>query len=217
MSRDIIEDTPDIWGSRSSTDSSKVERDYDTFARTGTYDETFDEWGYVGPQTAAAIMRNFVPVSGRILDAACGSGLSGTALRYLGYENVEGIDISAELLVLAEKTGAYERLERVDMQDFPLPFEDGDFDAVSFIGALTYFESSQILRELCRIVRSGGFVVFSQRDDIMREQDYGARLDELESEGLWRRRFGTEPMPYLPNHPEYASRIGVQYFVYEVL
>ena len=68
MSRDIIEDTPDIWGSRSSTDSSKVERDYDTFARTGTYDETFDEWGYVGPQTAAAIMR--MPVRVRT-NASC--------------------------------------------------------------------------------------------------------------------------------------------------
>ena len=37
----------------------------------------------------------------RILDAACGSGLTGTALRDLGYENIEGIDISAGLLALS--------------------------------------------------------------------------------------------------------------------
>ena len=106
--------------------------------------------------------------------------------------------------------------ERVDMQSFPLPFEDGEFDAVNFIGALTYFETNEILRELCRIVRSGGHVVFSQRDDIMRNQDYGERLAALERDGLWTRVFGTEPMPYLPHHPEYGADIEVQYFVYAV-
>jgi hypothetical protein len=58
--------------------------------------------------------------------------------------------------------------------------------------------------------------VFSQRDDIMRDQDYGERLRQLERDGLWTRTFGTEPMPYLPRHPEYGTRIKVRYFVYEV-
>jgi predicted TPR repeat methyltransferase len=216
MARDIISETPEIWGKEFSTSSETVAQDYDTFAETGNYDETFDEWGYVGPQTAAAIARNYVPLGSRILDAACGSGLTGSALAALGYENIDGIDISSGLLGLAEKTGAYTHLRQVDMQVFPLPFEDGEFDAVNFIGALTYFETDQILRELCRIARPGGFIVFSQRADIMRDQDYGANLARIEEEGLWKRRFGTEPMPYLPNHPEYGDEIEVQYFVYEV-
>ncbi len=216
MTDDIIEETPEIWGKGYSTDSATVERDYDKFAETGTYDETFDEWGYVGPETAAAIARNYVPLASSILDAACGSGLTGVALRRLGYTRITGIDISSRLLALAERTGAYERVERVDMQVFPLPFADDEFDAVDFIGALTYFETGEILRELCRIVRSGGHVVFSQRDDIMRERDYDAVLDGLERDGVWRRVFGTEPMPYLPHHPDYGEGIKVQYFVYEV-
>ena len=216
MPDDIIDETPEIWGKGYSTESSTVERDYDTFARTGEYDETFDEWGYVGPETAAAIARNYVPLSSKVLDAACGSGLTGSALHRLGYAHITGIDISAELLKLSERTGAYERLERVDMQVFPLPFDDGEFDAVHFIGALTYFEASDILRELCRLVASGGYVVFSQRDDIMRDQNYGDELDRLEQDGVWSRVFGTEPMPYLPHHPEYGDDIGVQYFVYRV-
>ncbi|MFW2336116.1 class I SAM-dependent DNA methyltransferase [Ilumatobacter sp.] len=217
MTRDIIDETPEIWGKGYSTDSTTVERDYDTFAEKGAYDETFDVWGYVGPETAAAILKNYVSMQSRILDAACGSGLTGTALRNLGYAHIEGIDISAQLLALAEQTGAYERVARVDMQSFPLPFDDGEFDAVNFIGALTYFETTEILRELCRIVRSGGHVVFSQRDDIMLDQDYGEQLRELERDGCWKRVFGTEPMPYLPEHPEYGAAIKVQYFVYEVL
>ena len=50
----------------------------------------------------------------------------------------------------------------------------------------------------------------------MRDRDYGAQLRELERDGLWERTFGTEPMPYLPHHPEYGNAIKVQYFVYEV-
>ena len=87
----------------------------------------------------------------------------------------------------------------------------------NFIGALTYFGTNEILREFCRIVRRGGHVVFSQRDDIMRDQDYGEQLRELETEGRWTRTFGTEPTPYLPRHPDYGTAIRVQYLVYEVV
>ena len=48
------------------------------------------------------------------------------------------------------------------------------------------------------------------------DKQYDQKLAELETLGLWRRVFGTEPMPYLPNHPEYGDKIKVQYFVYEV-
>lgn len=217
MGRDIIDDTPDIWGAHYSTDSSTVQRDYDTFAETGNYDQTFDAWGYVGPQTAAAILRNYVPPDSRVLDAACGSGLTGSAMRALGFARIDGIDISPRLLEIAEQTGAYDRLNRVDMQQFPFPIAEGTYDAVMFIGALTYFESTQVLRELCRVVRPGGHVVFSQRDDIMREQHYQEQLDALQRDRLWQRVFGTEAMPYLPHHPEYGSTIKVQYFVYQVI
>lgn len=217
MSHGIIDETSEIWGDDYSTESKTVENDYDKFAETGTYDETFADWEYVGPETAAAILRNYVPADSHILDAACGSGLTGTALANLGYRDIDGIDISAGLLKLAEQTGVYGELRKVDMQSFPLPFDDDRFDAVNFIGALTYFEGTGILKELCRIVRSEGHIVFTQRDDIMRDQDYETKLKELEESGLWKRVFGTEPMPYLPKHPEYGDRIKVQYFVYQVV
>lgn len=216
MGQEIINETSEIWGKEFSTESDTVERDYDTFAETGTYDETFAEWDYVGPETAAAIVRNYVPLSSKILDAACGSGLTGTALSNLGYTDIDGIDISRALLKLAEKTGVYSSLRKVDMQTVPLPINDDFYDAVNFIGALTYFETNDILKELCRIVRPKGYIVFSQRDDIMRERNYDAKLREIEEMGAWKRIFGTEPMPYLPNHPEYGTAIKVQYFVYEV-
>ena len=216
MGQEIIDETSEIWGEEYSTNSDAVERDYDKFAQTGAYDETFAEWDYVGPETAAAIVRNYVPLSSIIMDAACGSGLTGTALGNLGYKDIHGMDISSSLLELAQKTGVYASLRKVDMQVIPLPIEDDTYDAVNFIGALTYFKTNDILKELCRIVKPKGHIIFSQRDDIMHKQNYLEQLREIETMGLWKRIFGTEPMPYLPNHPEYGTKIKVQYFVYEV-
>ena len=216
MSNKIIKQTKEIWGDNYSTNSDVVKSKYDKFAETGSYDQTFSDWNYVGPETAAAILKNYVPLGASIMDASCGSGLTGTALKNLGFANIEGMDISDSQLELAAKTGAYSNLHQVDMQVSPLPFETGQFDAVNFIGALTYFETNDVLKELCRIVRPGGVVAFSQRDDIMRDKQYDQKLAELETLGIWRRIFGTEPMPYLPNHPEYGDKIKVQYFVYEV-
>lgn len=216
MSNKIISETREIWGENYSTNSDVVENKYDKFAETGSYDDTFVEWNYVGPETAAAIAKNYVKLDAKIMDASCGSGLTGTALKNLGFIDIEGMDISASQLKLAKATGAYSKLHKVDMQVSPLPFEEKQFDAVNFIGALTYFETNDILKQLCRIVRPGGAVIFSQRDDIMRDKNYGQELAELETLGLWKRTFSTEPMPYLPNHPEYGDKIKVQYFVYEV-
>ena len=216
MGNEIISETEEIWGENYTTDSDVVENKYDKFAGGGDYDETFTQWNYVGPETAAAILKNYVPIGAKIMDASCGSGLTGTALKNLGFGNLEGMDISGNQLKLAEKIGAYSKLHKVDMQISPLPFEEGEFDAVNFIGALTYFETNEILKNLCRIVKTGGVVAFSQRDDIMREKNYEKNLAELETLGIWKRTFATEPMPYLPNHPKYGDKIKVQYFVYEV-
>jgi predicted TPR repeat methyltransferase len=100
MRQEIIDETPEIWGKEFSTKSETVERDYDKFAQTGGYERTFVDWGYVGPETAAAIARNYIPPSSAIMDAACSSGLMGIALRNLGYMDIRGMDISRSLLIL---------------------------------------------------------------------------------------------------------------------
>jgi methyltransferase-like protein 27 len=107
------------------------------------------------------------------MDPACGSGLTGTALKNLGYSDIQGMDISRKLLKIAETTGAYTQLHTVDMQKLPLPFEDDRFEAVNCIGAPACFETSEILKELCRITRAGGFIVFSRRDDMMAQRTTG--------------------------------------------
>ena len=137
MRHEIIDKTPEIWGEQDSTERDAVEPDYEKIIQTGAYDETFAQWDDSGPQSAAAIVRNSVPLSSIIMDAARGSCLTDAAFRNLGYSDVHWIDISLGLLKLAEKTGVHSSLRKVDMQELPLPIEDSISDAVNCIGALT--------------------------------------------------------------------------------
>lgn len=151
------------------------------------------EWGYVGPQRAAAIIRNYIPPESLILDAACGSGLTGTAMQTLGYTRIVGIDISDGSLQLAKRTRVYEQVQQVDMQDYPLPCDDGTFDAISSICALTCFETPR---------RSCGSCAGSFAAAVASPSRTATTC--------------CAKCTYLPRHPQYGDRITFQDFVHEV-
>lgn len=201
------------WSKCPSTDSGKVEEEYDIFSKT--YDGTLRGWQYKAPEVGAELLKEFVPVESKILDAGCGTGLTGLALKQHGFENIIGVDISGASLEVARKKEVYRELHQVDLQ-MPLPFRDNEFDAVECIAVLGHIEAPSLLYEFCRVVRPGGYVVFSQREDICYERNYENMLRGIEESELWRRKCVTEPMLYLPKNEDYAERIKVQYFVYEV-
>ena len=62
-----------------------------------TYDRDTVRDGYHLPFSIAAWVARHVAVdAGPILDAGCGSGMSGPVLAALGYRDIEGLDFSAE-------------------------------------------------------------------------------------------------------------------------
>ncbi len=202
-----------LWAEGASTNSNQIEEEYDILAET--YDETLRDWQYESPRIAAELMKEFVSNESKILDAGCGTGLTGTSLRKEGYNNIIGVDVSGTSLEIARKSDAYADLRKLDMQK-PMPFQDNEFDAVECIGVLTYIENTSLLDEFCRIVRPGGHVVFSQREDLYHQRGYEIKLREMEESALWKRKFISEPAPYLPENADYGEKIKVQYFVYEI-
>jgi len=100
----------------------------------------------------------------RVLDVATGTGLVAAALvRRYGCE-VVALDQSEEMLagararVTAEPRLA-ERIELVRGEAERLPFDDGEFDALTFTYLLRYVDDpAATLRELARVVRPGGRV-----------------------------------------------------------
>ncbi|ETW95675.1 MAG: hypothetical protein ETSY1_29615 [Candidatus Entotheonella factor] len=203
------------WLAQASTDSEEVAKYYDDWA--ADYNDTLVSWNYRAPVDIANLLKQYVPTDHRILDAGCGTGLSGQALRDAGYRDIVGIDISADSLVIAEQTNVYRHVQTQDLQQTPFPFDTDSFDALACVGVMTYIsEPAPVLREYCRLISSGGYLVFTQRTDLFDSQDYNAVMAQLEDEGLWEVESVSEPHPYLPNNADYGDHILVIYIVARV-
>ncbi len=203
------------WLTQASTDPEEVAKYYDEWA--ANYNHTLASWNYQSPADTASLLTQYVPTDHRVLDAGCGTGLSGKALYDVGYRDIVGIDISADSLVVAEQTQAYRHVQPQDLQQVPFPFETDSFGALTCVGVMTYVSDPiAVLREYCRLVSSGGYIVFTQRNDLFDAQDYQAVLSQLHDEGLWDIVTVSEPQPYLPNNEEFGDRILVIYIVARV-
>jgi predicted TPR repeat methyltransferase len=207
-----MQDTDDHgWLKQGSTASAEVAKTYDDWA--DTYDGTLADWDYRAPKQAANLLAARMPRTSAILDAGCGTGLTGAALRSAGFTGpIDGLDISAASLSQAEIRGVYRNLETANLQLLPLDISGGSYDALICIGVLTYVPNSKgVLRECARLVRSGGTVLVSQRDDLYRERNFGAEVRALADAGVFTDVAISEPQAYLPDNPDFGPDIKVIY------
>jgi len=198
-----------------SRNSEDVARYYDDWAED--YDDTLSQWEYEAPGQAAARLAAALDAASVVLDAGCGTGLSGRALSGAGFTTIDGMDVSQRSLDIAAGLGVYRRLEKVDMQRLPLPRDDDSYDGLVCVGVLTYIpDSAGILREFSRLVRAGGVMVLTQRSDLLEERGFEATLEDLNKEGTFREWQVSEPMPYLPENEEFRDEVKVHYIICRV-
>lgn len=197
---------------------------YDDWAED--YDETLKSWGYVAHDRCAEMLKEFCVASKppafsskdeRVLDAGCGTGISGEALQRQGFLRVTGLDVSpASLdLIKQKKPGLYEELGVADL-DVALKFPDNAFAGAVCVGVLSYVNNYEgLFSEWCRTLRKGGLVVFTHR------QGQGPALDDaatnLEKAGKWKKLKETGPMDYMPKNPEKEEREKkIKYYVFQI-
>lgn len=198
-------------GGKPSTNTPEIMQLYDAFAPT--YDDTLmRKWGYEAPAMAAERLARHVSLGSVVLDAGCGTGLTGDELRRVGFETVHGVDISLPSLSFAARKGVYSSVVRADLLK-PLPFPNDAFDAALCVGVLSYISGAELFRELCRVTRHGGVIVLSHRTDLIEARSFGDLLRKLEDDGLWAPLFQSAPLPYLPGHADFGDEIRVRYFV----
>ena len=199
--------------SRKSIDVAKY---YDDWA--SDYDRSLADWRYDAPDKIASIVRANLAQESRILDAGCGTGLCGKALVTSGFTSIDGIDVSQRSLEVARGTNAYESLRAIDMQALPLPISDDQYDGLACVGVLTYLSDSVgTLREFSRVVKPGGIVAITQRNDLFAERSFPDILSELVNEGVIARVHTSEPLSYLPENEEFTDQILVRYVDYTVV
>ncbi|WP_309072120.1 methyltransferase domain-containing protein [Arthrobacter sp.] len=109
------------------------------------------------PLASAVLDAAHVTPSTRLLDAGCGAGLLAVLASFRG-ARVTALDASPQLVAIAQ-----ERLPKADIREGDLealPFADAGFDAVTAVNSIFYAaDMSAAMRELVRVVRSGGRVV----------------------------------------------------------
>lgn len=169
----------------SARDNRELAQGYDEWAQD--YEDDMLGLGYAIPAVAAGFVGRHVPPGGTVLDAGAGTGMFGSILRVLGYEDLVGIDISERMLEKADEKDAYRALHRMALGE-PLGFDDGSFSAAVSVGVFTTNHAPpEALDELVRVVQPGGRVVFSVRDDVYRTGGFEEKQASLEDEGRWRR------------------------------
>jgi len=155
-------------------------------AWANVYDRETAASGYCLPFLVTAWLARHVPAgAGPVLDAGCGTGLSGPYLAALGYPDLEGLDLSEEMLGLARDRGGYRSLVKARLGD-RLPWQDGHFAAFISTGVFTEGHApASGLRELARITRPGGHAIFTVRDSILDSYGFRAIFRDLDSTGVW--------------------------------
>jgi predicted TPR repeat methyltransferase len=134
--------------SNMSKKSDDVAKYYDNWA--GDYNETLADWRYEAPEQVASMLRTKLSPKSTILDAGCGTGLSGRALHTAGFTTIDGIDVSHRSLEIAGTTGVYRNLHAMDLQQLPLPIPDDHYDGLACVGVLTYLNESFYLEYKCQ-------------------------------------------------------------------
>jgi predicted TPR repeat methyltransferase len=183
-------------------------------AWSNAYDRETAAAGYCLPFMITGWVARYVSRNaGALLDAGCGTGLSGPYLRALGYTNIDGLDFSEEMLALAAARGAYRELRCATLGK-TLPWPDNHFAAFFSTGVFTEGHApASSLDELARITRPGGHAIFTVRDTVLRSGEFREQFSALEKAGRW------QPVEESPPFRAFAAaepEVLVQAFVFEV-
>ena len=198
------------WLEQGTSDAREVAERYDGWAES--YDADLASWAYRAPAVVADTVMTRLPAAESLLDVGCGTGLVGRELRARGFGGqILGLDISSASLAIAEKNGGYDALEQADLQQ-RLPVDHDSVDAVVCVGVMTYLPDVEaVWREFARVVRPGGLVVATQREDLWDARGCPSVVDRLEAEGAWTPLEVRGPAPYLPNGYGGTPEVGCYY------
>ncbi|UQA96150.1 class I SAM-dependent methyltransferase [Streptomyces halobius] len=136
------------------------------------------------------LLDGYLPRTARVLDYGCGYGRLTAELAGLGYRSLLGVDVSAALIERGRRE--HPGLDLMRWVDFPLPFDDAEFDAALLFAVLTCVPQdaaqSAIVAELGRLVRPGGVLYLSDvplQYDAYHKERYGRWREECGIYGVF--------------------------------
>ncbi len=152
-----------------------LQHHYDQWA--DSYDADLAANDYRTPDRCArALTRHCADRSVPVLDFACGTGLSGVALRAAGFTCIDGTDVSPGMLEQARAKGVYRNLLPAGL-DAPPDVTGAGYGAITAIGAIgTGAAPASCIDWALESLAPGGMFVVSLNDHTLEDPDYMDRV-----------------------------------------
>ena len=156
-----------------------------------TYDEDFiDATGYVYHDNVVHLFLDAGGAAGgAIADVGCGTGVVGVSLGDLGVPNVDGLDISPEMLEVARSkrtvhdTPAYRNLIEADLT-VGVPIEDDTYHGIISTGVFTHGHlGPSALGEIVRISAPTALCAIGINEHFYEEHQFDAWFADAASSG----------------------------------
>lgn len=140
-----------------------------------TYEDYVKNLNYLGPKNLVKKLTNYLNNNNtinkiKILDFGCGTGLLGVEL-YNNIQNkdIDGIDISENMIRESEKKNIYENIWNIDLFKNKLNI-DFEYDIIVSCGVfLEGHVSFEMIDILVSYLKKGGIICFSVRDTFKEE------------------------------------------------
>ncbi|RWC27838.1 MAG: class I SAM-dependent methyltransferase [Mesorhizobium sp.] len=146
-----------------------------------------------------------------ILDAGCGTGLVGLQLKRLGFQLLDGCDLSEEMAEQARQTGVYRHVQGdIDLNGPLSDYSSATYDITVCCGVFTLGHiRPDALRELARVTRPNGFIIASTRKSYAETTSFEDEVRRLEDAGVL-------VTSQRLNDGKYIAEEGAHYWVFQV-
>ena len=143
-----------------------------------------EELGYCSPATISQmLMRHLPDKTAEIFDIGCGTGLTCQLLAAEGYQNLDGIDISPDMVRIANERDIYRDLLVGDVNQ-PLHRADDSYDAVISSGTFTHGHvGPQPIDEIFRILKPQGILACTVHDDLWESMGFHRKFESIVCDG----------------------------------
>jgi ubiquinone/menaquinone biosynthesis C-methylase UbiE len=136
------------------------------------------------PKSVDLLITRLKDKNAEIIDVGCGTGLVGESLKAKDFIYFDGIDISEDMLEIAKSRG-YRNLFLGSLNK-QLPLLDNKYDAAMCVGVFTHGHvSSDGFKELCRIVKPGGYICFTINEGVFEKYGFKEMIAEFQSNKIW--------------------------------
>ena len=167
------------------TSKDKVLKYYDDWTKNAQFNQDMIDWKYTAPVNTVQLLDKYIQDKNiKILDAGCGSGLTGIELKKRGYANIHGVDFSKSMLNLIPNN-IYQTVELIDLNE-PLKYNDNNFDVIICVGTFTYGHvKAHALDEFIRVTNKNGYICFTINEGIYTEYKFDKKINELSKNKSW--------------------------------